>query len=120
MNDEALTHYGATVSQLIEGQHWMLDNLGVYIIFYIIKVDNIDWVFMCFSSGVLPNVSWAIDVFGHSTTEAYILAKTGIKNILIHRVHYEVKKVLAEKKQLEFIWKQPWGKPLSCHLCLFK
>ncbi|KAM3172097.1 hypothetical protein ACTXT7_015254 [Hymenolepis weldensis] len=85
MNDEALTHYGATVSQLIEGQHWMLDNLGV-----------------------LPNVSWAIDVFGHSTTEAYILAKAGIKDILIHRVHYEVKKVLAEKKQLEFIWKQPW------------
>lgn len=28
MNDEALTHYGATVSQLIEGQHWLLDNLG--------------------------------------------------------------------------------------------
>ncbi|VDO08175.1 unnamed protein product [Rodentolepis nana] len=85
MNDEALTHYGATVSQLIEGQHWLLDNLGV-----------------------LANVSWVIDVFGHSTTEAYILAKAGIKDILIHRVHYEVKKSLAENKQLEFIWKQPW------------
>ncbi|KAM7533014.1 hypothetical protein Aperf_G00000119826 [Anoplocephala perfoliata] len=85
MTDEALTHYGAAVSQLIEGQHWLLDNLGV-----------------------LSNVSWVIDAFGHSTTEAFILAKAGIKNILIHRVHYEIKKVLAEKQQLEFMWKQPW------------
>ncbi|EUB56256.1 Alpha-mannosidase 2 [Echinococcus granulosus] len=85
VHDEALTHYGAAISQLIEGQHWMLDNLGV-----------------------VPNVSWAIDVFGHSTTATYILRKAGIKNALIHRVHYEVKKALAKKQNLEFIWRQSW------------
>uniref|UniRef100_A0A5K3EJC2 mannosyl-oligosaccharide 1,3-1,6-alpha-mannosidase n=2 Tax=Mesocestoides corti TaxID=53468 RepID=A0A5K3EJC2_MESCO len=85
MNDEATTHYAAIISQLIEGQHWLLDNLGF-----------------------LPNVSWAIDAFGHSTSEAYLLRKIGIKNILIHRVHYEVKRALAKKQSLEFYWRQPW------------
>ncbi|KAL5104183.1 Alpha-mannosidase 2 [Taenia crassiceps] len=85
VHDEALTHYGAAISQLIEGQHWLLDNIGI-----------------------VPNVSWVIDVFGHSATAPYILRKAGIKSAVIHRVHYEVKKALATTRNLEFIWRQPW------------
>ncbi|VDM25125.1 unnamed protein product [Hydatigera taeniaeformis] len=76
VHDEALTHYGAVISQLIEG--------------------------------VVPNVSWAIDVFGYSATGSYILRKAGIKNALINRVHYEVKKALARTQDLEFVWRQSW------------
>lgn len=55
-------------------------------------------------------MSWALDAFGYSATQAYILRKAGMKDILLNRVHYEVKKVLAEKKHLEFTWHQRWGK----------
>lgn len=65
------------------------------------------------SSGVVPNVSWVIDVFGHSATAPYILRKAGIRNALINRVHYEVKKALAKSQNLEFIWRQSWGKKVA-------
>uniref|UniRef100_A0A0X3PLK3 mannosyl-oligosaccharide 1,3-1,6-alpha-mannosidase n=1 Tax=Schistocephalus solidus TaxID=70667 RepID=A0A0X3PLK3_SCHSO len=100
MNDEASSHYAATATQLTEGQHWLMDHLEYY-----------------------PNVSWAIDPFGHSTSEAYLLRKAGFEHILIQRTHYEIKKKFASQKTLEFRWRQPWDSSGStevlCHMMPF-
>lgn len=40
----------------------------------------------------------------------YIAKKLGFSQMIINRVHYEVKKYLASRKALEFMWHQPWGK----------
>ncbi|VDK87845.1 unnamed protein product [Dibothriocephalus latus] len=97
MNDEASTHYAATAAQLAEGQHWLMDNLGYF-----------------------PNVSWAIDPFGHGTTDAYLKRKAGLEHILIHRTHYEIKGHFGKQRTLEFRWRQPWDSSGStdvfCHM----
>lgn len=64
--------------------------------------------------GLNINTSWAIDPFGHSPTIAYFNKKAGIKNMLIQRTHFAVKRHFAKRKYLEFHWQQPWGKTLPC------
>ncbi|XP_059483421.1 alpha-mannosidase 2 [Neocloeon triangulifer] len=88
MNDEANAHFWAVVQQLTEGHEWLMQHLGVR-----------------------PKHAWAIDPFGHSATEAYILKKSRMEFSLIQRVHYSVKKRLAQDKGLEFRWRQGWSGP---------
>ena len=69
----------------------------------------------CLSPGVEPNTSWSVDPFGHSPTMAYLLGGSGIKNMVIQRVHYAVKRYLAKRQQLEFDWRQSWGEAMAAH-----
>ncbi|KAK3002316.1 hypothetical protein RJ639_021441 [Escallonia herrerae] len=85
MNDEANAHFFAILEQMIEGNTWLNDTIGV-----------------------IPKNSWAIDPFGYSSTMAYLLRRMGFENMLIQRTHYELKKDLALHKNLEYIWRQSW------------
>ncbi|KAF0903230.1 hypothetical protein E2562_025797 [Oryza meyeriana var. granulata] len=85
MNDEANSHYFAIIEQMMEGNMWLNDTIGV-----------------------VPKNSWSIDPFGYSATMAYLLRRMGFHNMLIQRTHYELKKELAMNKNLEYLWRQNW------------
>jgi alpha-mannosidase II len=82
--DEANTELYAMELQLQEGHDWINETLG---------------------EEFIPKYGWSIDPFGYSPTMAYLLHKFGFKGMLIQRVHYAVKKELASKRQLEFMWR---------------
>lgn len=86
MADEANSHWLGILQQLTEGQTWLKTYLNV-----------------------TPISSWSIDPFGQSATMPYLLKASGFQNLLIQRTHYSVKKRLAQKKDLEFHWRQLWG-----------
>ncbi|XP_075234989.1 alpha-mannosidase 2-like, partial [Lycorma delicatula] len=86
MPDEACTHFYSLLNQLTEGHQWLKNNLKIK-----------------------PRVGWSIDPFGHSTTMAYILSVSGIKDgTVIQRVHHNWKDYFARTKAGDFLWKQKW------------
>ena len=40
---------------------------------------------------------------------AYVLKRADFKGMLIQRTHYAVKRYLAKRRDLEFMWRQNWG-----------
>ncbi|CAM4802040.1 unnamed protein product [Rotaria magnacalcarata] len=94
MNDEANTHYFAMLDQLIEGHQFIENKLG----------------------NITVRSGWANDPFGYSPTMAYLLQRSGIQYMAIHRVHYHIKKALAKEKRLEFLWQQTWDRTLSTRI----
>lgn len=85
MNDEANAHISAIITQMVEGHEWLKR--------------NVDYI---------PRTGWSIDPFGLSPTMAYVSKKTGMKGMVIQRVHYSIKKYLSAKQLLEFRWRQFW------------
>ncbi|XP_024154787.1 alpha-mannosidase 2 isoform X3 [Oryzias melastigma] len=100
MADEANSHYFALLDQLMEGHQWLQTHLGVK-----------------------PSTGWAIDPFGHSPSMTYLLKGAGLRNMVIQRIHYAVKKHFASEKTLEFLWRQSWdsshSSDITCHMMPF-
>lgn len=86
MNDEANTHWVSTLIQMVEGHQWLSKNFNY-----------------------TPRTSWSIDPYGLSPVQALLVKKMGLRNMVVQRVHYSVKKELGQKQQLEFFWRQHWG-----------
>jgi alpha-mannosidase II len=89
MNDEANSHYYSMIEQMVQGHEWLRLNVD---------------------AKLKPHNGWSIDPFGYSPTMAYLLKQMGFEHMLIQRVHYRVKKELAQNKQLEFKWRQTWSR----------
>ncbi|XP_068423060.1 alpha-mannosidase 2 [Clinocottus analis] len=100
MADEANSHYFALLDQLLEGHQWIQRHLGVK-----------------------PRSGWAVDPFGHSPSMAYLLKGAGLRDMVIQRVHYAVKKHFARQQTLEFLWRQSWDSSprsdITCHMMPF-
>lgn len=62
------------------------------------------------AAGVTPRSGWAVDPFGHSSTMPYLLRRANLTSMLIQRIHYAIKKHFAATQNLEFMWRQSWGK----------
>ncbi|XP_041371346.1 alpha-mannosidase 2-like [Gigantopelta aegis] len=100
VSDEASVHYQAMLDQLIEGHQWLQQVLGT-----------------------VPQSAWSIDQFGYSPTMPYMMKRSGLKNVVIQRVNYAVKRHLASSKDLEFYWRQAWdaqgSTDILCHMMPF-
>lgn len=58
-----------------------------------------------------PVNSWSIDPFGCSSTMAYILAASGIKSLVVQRVHYSWKEYLSSIGAVDLQWVQRFDGP---------
>ncbi|XP_035708194.1 alpha-mannosidase 2x [Folsomia candida] len=85
MADEATGSLYSLTNQLIEGRQWLHGHVGI-----------------------VPNVSWVIDAFGHGPTMPYLFKISGMDNTVIQRLHYSWKKYLAQNKFSDFTWVQRW------------
>ncbi len=90
MNDEASPTARGIYAQMEQGLVWVNETFGIR-----------------------PKYSWQNDPFGHSMGHATILKRLGFKGIVIQRVHYEVKRMLATKQNMEFSWRTPAGDILT-------
>ncbi|KAF8371416.1 hypothetical protein PRIPAC_77845 [Pristionchus pacificus] len=85
MTDEATPHFSATIDNMIEGQRWVKDVLGLR-----------------------PNTSWSVDPFGHGLMVPALLAASGIEKMVIGRLNDHQKQQMRETMNLRFHWKQPF------------
>ena len=88
MTEEAPSHYFAMIDQLIEGHRWLDANLD----------------------GYRPKSGYNCDTFGATPTTAYLNQLAGLKQMLIQRTHYHVKKNFAKDHLLEFNWRQNYDR----------
>ena len=96
MTDEANVELFSMIDQLVEGHSFLRTTFNVK-----------------------PVSSWSVDSFGHGGTFPHILAKSGINNMVVMRVHYAWKEWFAKYQHGDFLWKQSWEKDGSdsplCH-----
>jgi hypothetical protein len=85
MHDEAATHYIAMVDQTTVGHRHLKREFG--------------------AQG-LPRVTWQIDPFGHSSTQAALLsARAGFEGLYFARIDYQDNEVRHRHRDLETIWR---------------
>lgn len=81
MNDEADVYYEDCIEQMALGHKWLLENFGV-----------------------IPEVGWQIDPFGHANAQAALFAQMGFKALFMARIDYQDKEKRSKEKALEMLW----------------
>ncbi|KAI6221017.1 Alpha-mannosidase [Aphelenchoides fujianensis] len=102
MSDEASSHVFSIVMQLFEGHEFLRNELNF-----------------------TPTTHWSIDPFGLSAAMARVVHESDLRNAVIQRAHWAVKKHLALARQLEFRWRPveaagEAGGELRTHLLPFR
>ncbi|GJP55162.1 hypothetical protein CLOM_g14142 [Closterium sp. NIES-68] len=83
MHDEACTHYSDMVHQMSMGHRFIKENFNI-----------------------TPRIAWQIDPFGHSATQASLIAaKCGLDAVFIGRVDQQEKHARMAAKTMEFVWR---------------
>ena len=80
-HDEALPTVGAMLEQMAEGHAWLNATFGVR-----------------------PSIGWQLDVFGHSAAATAVLARMGMRAVVINRINYNLKRSWRAGRALEFEW----------------
>ena len=55
--------------------------------------------------GYAPKIGWQIDPFGHSLTNARVMAESGLEAIFLARINWKDREQRRKYKELEFIWR---------------
>jgi lysosomal alpha-mannosidase len=82
MNDEAGTHYEATIEQMSLGHEFLLREFNV-----------------------IPRIGWHIDPFGHSNTQAALFAHMGFDAFFFARIDYQDYVARNGSSRLETVWR---------------
>ncbi|VDK50337.1 unnamed protein product [Anisakis simplex] len=83
MTDEASPFFPVTIDNIVEGQQFLYDQLGI-------KAKTI----------------WSNDPFGYGSTVPYLFTKTGIRWAVINRIHHPTKNYLQHLRAAPFKWRQ--------------
>ena len=95
MHDEACPTYTEMIENMVKGHAFILQELGEEI------ASNI-------------KIGWQLDDFGHSNSNAKLLAQMGYEALFFARIHYQDHRMRAANQELEFIW-QPDGQSVDGH-----
>ncbi|KAI4542711.1 hypothetical protein MG293_006837 [Ovis ammon polii] len=82
MHDEAVAHFDDQILQLTEGHGFLYETFGVR-----------------------PQFSWQVDPFGASSTTPTLFALAGFNAHVISRIDYNLKKVMQDTRELQFVWR---------------
>nr|XP_020766351.1 epididymis-specific alpha-mannosidase-like [Odocoileus virginianus texanus] len=82
MHDEAVTHFDDQILQLTEGHGFLYETFGIR-----------------------PQFSWQVDPFGASATTPTLFALAGFNAHIISRINYNLKKVMQDNQELQFVWR---------------
>ncbi|XP_075730458.1 lysosomal alpha-mannosidase [Rhipicephalus microplus] len=83
-NDEAVTHYTATIDQMTLGLRFLNSTFGP-------------------QCGV-PSVAWQADPFGHTVTQAALFARMGFSSVMLGRISFDTKSNWQHNRSMEFVW----------------
>ncbi|KAH6922655.1 hypothetical protein HPB50_017464 [Hyalomma asiaticum] len=83
-NDEAVTHYTATIDQMTLGLRFLNSTFGP-------------------QCGV-PSVAWQADPFGHSVAQAALFTRMGFGSVMLGRISFDTKNDWQQNRSMEFVW----------------
>ena len=54
--------------------------------------------------GVIPNIGWQLDAFGHSAANARVFAELGIEALVFARMPQDLLTEWGDYKKKDFVW----------------